>query len=162
MSTRPGRRPWLRPSKLEPTRRRERNARPIPREDVFKWRPEVEVVVGEPRPARKAKGMAMRDLLRRWLGRRAQPAPLDAGPPFPESAEVETPLAEVVKAAFDSGVQAERTRMGEILTVPGVASYPLLAVRRSCHRRRHRRSSERRPRARGSQRDGAPASDSRR
>jgi hypothetical protein len=69
----------------------------------------------------------MRDLLRRWLGRRAQPVPLDAGPPFPESAEVETALAEVVKAAFDSGVQAERKRVAEVLQAPGVASYPLLA-----------------------------------
>jgi hypothetical protein len=69
----------------------------------------------------------LRDLVRRWLGRRAQPTPLDAGPPFPESAEVETALAEAVKAAFDSGVQAERTRIAEILTVPGAAMSPMLA-----------------------------------
>ena len=86
---------------------------------------------------RGLRGFEGRSSVRTWLYRVTNSAcidalekksprmlPLDAGPPFPESAEVETPLAEVVKAAFDSGVQAERTRMGEILTVPGVASYP--------------------------------------
>jgi hypothetical protein len=45
----------------------------------------------------------------------------------PSAAQIETVVAEVIKNAFDSGVRTERARMGEILTAPGVASYPLLA-----------------------------------
>jgi hypothetical protein len=39
-----------------PLRRRQRDAQPIPREaDVFDWRPNVELIEGGPRPARKAR-----------------------------------------------------------------------------------------------------------
>lgn len=93
---------------------------------IFNWRV-GELVIGAPRTDAPKGRPSLRDLLRRWLGRRAQPTELDAGPPFPESAEVETALSEVVKAAFDAGVQSERKRIAEVLQAPGVASYPLLA-----------------------------------
>jgi hypothetical protein len=62
-----------------------------------------------------------------WLGHRAQPEPLSAGYPFPENEEVKAAIAAIIRAAFDDGVTSERKRISEILTVPGVASYPLLA-----------------------------------
>jgi hypothetical protein len=70
--------------------------------------------------------------VRAWLAlpscwRRTQPAPLDAGHPFPENPEVKAALAAVIRGAFDEGVQAERKRIAEVLQAPGVASYPLLA-----------------------------------
>ena len=46
---------------------------------------------------------------------------------FFESEEVKAALTEVVRAAFDDGVQSERKRVAEVLQAPGVASYPLLA-----------------------------------
>jgi hypothetical protein len=70
--------------------------------------------------------------VRAWLAlpscwRRTQPAPLDAGHPFFESEDYKAALAGVIQGAFADGKQAERKRISEILLLPGVASYPLLA-----------------------------------
>jgi hypothetical protein len=50
------------------------------------------------------------------------------GTSVPESAEVETALAEAVKGAFDSGVHAERARVAEILQAPNAAHFLELAA----------------------------------
>ena len=69
----------------------------------------------------------MRDLLRRWLGRRAQPASLDVGQPCFESEKLKAAIAEIIQNAFGDGAREERKRITEVLRAPGVASYPLLA-----------------------------------
>ena len=58
---------------------------------------------------------------------RAQPAPLTAGHPFEgmNVDEIKTVLAAAIRGAHDEGAQAERKRMGEILTV--AATSPMLA-----------------------------------
>jgi hypothetical protein len=72
----------------------------------------------------------MRDLLRRWLGRRAQPAPLDAGHLFAGQSEeqIKSALGAAIRGAFDEGVQAERKRISEILLLPDATRFPHLAV----------------------------------
>ena len=73
----------------------------------------------------------MRNLLGRlasWLGRRAQPAPLDAGHPFFESEAIKAALIDVVKGAYADGEAAERKRVTEILTAPGAQELPELAA----------------------------------
>ena len=73
----------------------------------------------------------MRNLRRKialWLGRRAQPAPLDANHPFFQSEAFKTVLAEVVKAAFADGENAEKARVTEILHAPGAEELPQLAM----------------------------------
>jgi hypothetical protein len=132
MSTRSRPKPPRQPAP-RPLRRRQRDAPPIPPEgDVFDWRPEVEIVVGGPRPARKAQERAKRSLFARLasrLCRPAQPAPLDAGHPLGESEEqIKATIAARIRGAFDEGVQAERKRIGEIMAVPGAATFPDLAV----------------------------------
>jgi hypothetical protein len=63
-----------------------------------------------------------------WLGRRAQPVPLDASPfAGMTSEEIKTVLAATLRGAHDEGRAAERKRIAEVLQAPGVASYPLLA-----------------------------------
>jgi hypothetical protein len=71
--------------------------------------------------------------VRAWLAlpscwRRTQPAPLDAGHPFPENPEVKAALAAVIRGAFDEGVQAERKRVTEILQAPGASTFLEIAV----------------------------------
>jgi hypothetical protein len=45
--------PVSRPPAPRPLRRLQRDAQPIPKGNVFDWRPNVELVAGAPRPARK-------------------------------------------------------------------------------------------------------------
>jgi len=60
-----------------------------------------------------------------WRG--FEEARAQSGATAQSAAQIETAVAEVIKNAFDSGVSTERARMGEILTVPGVATSPMLA-----------------------------------
>jgi hypothetical protein len=62
----------------------------------------------------------LRDLLRRWLGRRAPPAPLDEA--------IKAALIDAVRAAFADGVAAEKARVEAILTTSGAAMFPDLAA----------------------------------
>ena len=69
-----------------------------------------------------------------------QPAPLDATHRF-QSEALKTVLAEVIKAAFADGENAEKARVTEILHAPGAEELPQSAmVSRS--RRCDRRSSD--------------------
>jgi hypothetical protein len=72
----------------------------------------------------------MRDLLRRWLGRRAQPAPLDAGRLFAgeNEEEIKARVCAAIRGAFDEGVSAEKARVGAILTAPNAAHFLELAA----------------------------------
>jgi hypothetical protein len=73
----------------------------------------------------------MRDLwvrLATWFGRRAQPAPLDAGHPFFESEDHKAVLAGIIQSALADGARAERTRISEILNAPGAATFLEIAV----------------------------------
>ena len=60
-----------------------------------------------------------------WLRPRAQPAPLDADI---RQDEFKAALDRLVKSAVDSGVSAERKRIGEIMAVPGASRFAELAV----------------------------------
>ena len=60
-----------------------------------------------------------------WLRPRAQPAPLDADI---RQDEFKAALDRLVKSAVDSGVNAERARIGEIMAVPGASTFADLAV----------------------------------
>ena len=64
-----------------------------------------------------------------WLGRRPQPVPLDAGHPLGKSEEeVKATLAAAIRAAFDSGVGAEKARVAEVLQAPGAATFHEIAA----------------------------------
>ncbi len=63
-----------------------------------------------------------------WLGRRPQPAPLDAGQPSFESEPDKAALAGIVQSAYASGMAAERIRIEAILQAPGAATFPDIAI----------------------------------
>jgi hypothetical protein len=63
-----------------------------------------------------------------WLGRRAQPAPLNANHPFFQSADYKAALAGVIQAAFADGENAEKARVTEILQAAGAEELPQLAM----------------------------------
>jgi hypothetical protein len=68
----------------------------------------------------------MRDLLRRWLGRRTQPP---AAPSDREARDAGVhSLDEVIAVAIRDGRQAERARVAEILQAPGAATFPDIAA----------------------------------
>ena len=76
-----------------------------------------------------------------WLGRRAQPAPLNANHPFFQSADYKAALAGVIQAAFADGENAEKARVTEILQAAARRGTPAARdVSRS--RRCDRRSSD--------------------
>jgi hypothetical protein len=64
-----------------------------------------------------------------WLGRRAQPVPLDASPfAGMTSEEIKTVLAATLRGAHDEGRAAERKRIAEVLNAPGAALFPTIAI----------------------------------
>jgi hypothetical protein len=64
-----------------------------------------------------------------WLGRRAQPARLDASPfAGMTSEEIKTVLAAALRGAHDEGRAAERKRVAEVLNAPGAALFPTIAI----------------------------------
>jgi hypothetical protein len=63
-----------------------------------------------------------------WFGRRAQPAPLAAGPFSGSEEGIKAELAVRIRGAFDSGVAAERTRIEAILQAPGAKTFPEIAA----------------------------------
>jgi hypothetical protein len=73
----------------------------------------------------------MRNLLGRvasWLGRRPQPAPLDVGHPFFQSAAYKDVLAGIIQSAMADGARTERARTSEILNAPGAATFREIAA----------------------------------
>jgi hypothetical protein len=71
----------------------------------------------------------MRNLLGRvasWLGRRAQPAPVDAD--IARQHELNVALDRLVEKSFAAGVSVERARIAEILNAPGAATFLEIAV----------------------------------
>lgn len=77
--------------------------------------------------------LAMANLLGKiasWLWRRAQPAPLASGHPFEGAteAEIKAALAAATRGAYDEGVSAEKARVCAILTAPGAATFPEIAM----------------------------------
>ena len=73
----------------------------------------------------------MRNLLRKiasWLGRRAQPAPLDANHPSFRTRNSRPCSPRLFEAAFADGRAAERKRVAEILHAPGAREFPQLAI----------------------------------
>ena len=65
-----------------------------------------------------------------WFGRRAQPAPLAPGNSFAglNETEFKASIAAAIRAAYDEGANAERSRVEAILTAPGAAMFPDLAA----------------------------------
>jgi hypothetical protein len=60
---------------------------------------------------------------------RAQSAPLDvAHSLFKSEEQSKATLAALIRAAYDSGVAAEKTRIQAILQAPGAATFPDIAV----------------------------------
>ena len=78
-----------------------------------------------------------------WFGRRAQPAALAPGNSFAglNETEFKTSIAAAIRAAFDEGANAERSRIEAILTAPGAATFSRPS-RRSGPRPSDERSSD--------------------
>jgi hypothetical protein len=64
-----------------------------------------------------------------WLRHRAEPGPLDEGHSLGEIEEkVKAALAAASRGAFVEGVSAEKARVCAILTAPGAATFPEIAM----------------------------------